>query len=303
MSKVYIACGHGVSDNGSWDPGCVYGSHTEADLMLPITRAFVRFARYNGITVYTDSTTDRHQNMNACIREANRIGVDAYISLHCDYSGAPTGTYPYYYTGSKEGKKLASSLNQSVMKMMNLKTRGLHASKTLGELTNTNTTACIFETGSIKSDLKLFQNNPKRYGLALARGLCDYFGMDFSFLIKPKMNLLIRKSASLKSKKEGSLDKNGVYQITELSADGTRGKTSSGWITITPKYVDLVSTDSAFTIKTKMKLLVRESASLKSKKEGSLDGQHKITQISRDGTRGKTTSGWITITPKYVTFI
>lgn len=303
MSKVYIACGHGVSDNGSWDPGCVYGSNTEADLMLPITRAFVRFARYNGITVYTDSKTDHHPNMNACIREANRIGVDAYISLHCDYNGAPTGTYPYYYTGSTKGKKLANSLNQSVMPMMNLKTRGLHASRSLGELTNTNATACIFETGSIKSDLKLFQNNPKCYGLALARGLCDYLGVGFSFLIKPKMNLLIRKSASLKSKKIGTLDKNGVYQITELSADGTRGKTSSGWITVTLKYVDLVSTDSAFTIETKMKLLVRESASLKSKKEGSLDGQHKITQISRDGTRGKTAAGWITITPKYVTFI
>lgn len=303
MSKVYIACGHGVSDNGSWDPGCVYGSNTEADLMLPITRAFVRFARYNGITVYTDSKTDHHQNMNACIREANRIGVDAYISLHCDYSGAPTGTYPYYYTGSTKGKKLANSLNQSVMPMMNLKTRGLHASRSLGELTNTNATSCIFETGSIKSDLKLFQNNPKRYGLALARGLCGYLGVDFSFLIKPKMNLLLRKSASLKSKKIGTLDKNGVYQITELSADGTRGKTSSGWITATPKYVDLVSTDSTFVIQTKMKLLVRKSASLTSNKAGSLDGQHKITQISRDGMRGKTAAGWITITPKYVTFV
>lgn len=303
MSKVYIACGHGVSDNGSWDPGCVYGSNTEADLMLPITRAFVRFARYNGITVYTDSKTDHHQNMNACIREANRIGVDVYISLHCDYSGAPTGTYPYYYTSSKKGKKLADRLNQSVMTMMNLKTRGLHTSSSLGELTNTNATACIFETGSIKADLKLFQQNPKRYGLALTRGLCDYFGMDFSFLIKPKMNLLLRKSASLKSKKAGTLDKNGVYRITELSADGTRGKTSSGWITVTPKYVDLISTDSTFTIRTKMKLLVRETVSLKSKKIGSLDGQHKITQISRDGTRGKTSSGWITITPKYATFV
>lgn len=250
MSKkqpyVAIICGHGLSSNGSWDPGCVYKvgkkTYTEADLMLLITRSFVRYAKQCGIKVYSDESGGNMKNMNKTIAEANAKNVDYYISLHCDYSGAPTGTYPYYYTGSSKGKILASCLNKAVVKDMKIKTRGLHGSTDLGEVSSTNMPSCIFETGSIKADLKKLRDQYDAYGKALAKGLCDFLGIDFvcdTFKVRAKGNLIVRKTASTASSKIKTLEKGKVYTIVEVNQKGNRGKLKSGgWITITNKYVE-----------------------------------------------------------------
>lgn len=93
MHKVYIACGHGTQLDGSWDPGCVFGNYTEAGLMLPITRAAVKHLRASGVTVYTDADDSNKKNMKATVAEANRQNVELYVSIHCDYSGAPSGEW------------------------------------------------------------------------------------------------------------------------------------------------------------------------------------------------------------------
>ena len=258
MSKQYyvaIVCGHGTSDSGAWDPGCVYKkngtTYTEANLMLRITKAFVKYARANGIKVYTDADNGNNKNMNKTIREANTKGCDYYISIHCDYSGAPSGTYPYYYKGSSKGKKLATALNNAVKKEMGLKTRKIAASTTLGEVASTNMPACIFETGSIKADLQMLRYDYDEYGKALAKGLCKFLGITFKeesskkvpFKIKAKMNLKIREDYSLTSKDTGKICKKGtIYTITQIASNGTRGKLKSGagWITITDKYVQFL---------------------------------------------------------------
>lgn len=261
MGKEYyvaIICGHGKSLDGSFDPGCVYKSngtlYTEAQLMLEITKTFVKYAKKSGIKVYTDASGGNMKNMTKTISEANAKMVDYYISLHCDYSGAPTGTYPYYYKTSAKGKKLADCLNQAVMKDMGIKTRGLHGSTDLGEVASTNMPSCIFETGSIKADLALLRDKPDKYGKALAKGLCTFLGIKFvdggtqtttkDFKVIPKLNLKIRETASLESDvvKNASCKKDITYTIVETNKDKTRGKLKSGlgWITITDKYVKRV---------------------------------------------------------------
>lgn len=246
--KVGIYCGHGKSSNGTWDPGCVYKTggktYTEAELMLPITDSFVDYARKCGIVVYTDVTGGNMKNMNKCIEIANKYDLDYYISVHCDWEKAPTGTYPYYYKGSAQGKKLATALANSVKKEMGLKIRKIAPSSDLGEVTQTNMPACIFETGSIKADLKILRDKPEEYGKALAKGLCDFLQIKFTgekdFQIKPKMNLKVREKASLTSKELDKIAKKGeVYTI--VKTDGSRGELKSGgWVTITDKYVERI---------------------------------------------------------------
>lgn len=188
MKTIAVQCGHGVSLDGSWDSGCAYKSggkqYTEAALMLPITKAAVKYLRASGVKVITDADHGNNKNMIEDVRWANRVGAALYVSIHCDYSGAPKGVMPLYVSGS--GKKLAKALNNAVKKDVGMKSRGVQRRTDLWELNGTDMTACILETGSIKGDLATLKGKPDTYGKAIAKGICAYLGVAFKECSKPK---------------------------------------------------------------------------------------------------------------------
>lgn len=178
MSKtIAVHCGHGVSLDGSWDSGCVYNGYSEAKLMLAITKAAVKYLRASGVKVQSDADHGNNKNMIADVRQANNSGVAMYLSIHCDYSGAPRGVMPLYVSGS--GKKLAKCLEKSIKEDMKMKSRGVQKRTDLWELNGTDMTACILETGSIKGDLSTLRDHPDKYGKAIAKGICSYLGVTF----------------------------------------------------------------------------------------------------------------------------
>ena len=182
MKTIAVQCGHGVSLDGSWDSGCAYKSggkqYTEAALMLPITKAAVKYLRASGVKVITDADHGNNKNMIEDVRWANRVGAVLYVSIHCDYSGAPKGVMPLYVSGS--GKKLAKALNGAIKKDIGMKSRGVQRRTDLWELNGTDMPACILETGSIKADLATLRDHPDKYGKAIAKGICQYMGVKFS---------------------------------------------------------------------------------------------------------------------------
>lgn len=173
--KVALMCGHGKSVDGSWDPGCAYGKYTEAGLMLPITKAAVKYLRSYGITVISDADSGNNKNMIADVRWANKQKTDIYVSIHCDYSKAPSGVMPLFV--SAKGKKLAKALNKAVKNNMGMKSRGVIRRTNLWELNGTVMPAVILETGSIRYDLKTLKSKSDAYGKAIAKGICDYLGV------------------------------------------------------------------------------------------------------------------------------
>lgn len=176
MSKVAVMCGHGRSTDGTWDCGTSYGGNNEAALMLPITKAAVKYLRASGVTVISDADTNNNKNMIADVRWANNEGVSLYVSVHCDWYKAPTGTLPLYV--SAKGKVLATAINTAVMSGMGMKTRGVTRRTDLYELNYTDAPACIFETGSIKADIGKLKDSDK-YGKCIAKGICNYLGVAF----------------------------------------------------------------------------------------------------------------------------
>ncbi len=181
ITRVYISCGHGRGLDGVWDPGCTYNGYTEAGLMLPITKQMVAAMRRSGVYVYTDADSNNNKNMLACVAEANRKDISAYLSIHCDWHKAPSGTMPLYI--SKSGMNLAKSLDKYVIKRNKRKgtpfvSRGLTRRPDLYDLWGTNAPACLFETGSIKNDLPILRNS-NRYGRSLAEGMCEYLGIKY----------------------------------------------------------------------------------------------------------------------------
>lgn len=146
--------------------------------MLPITKAAVKHLRASGIKVITDADHGNNKNMIEDVRWANRVGAALYVSVHCDYSGAPKGVMPLYVSGS--GKKLAKALNSAIKKDVGMKSRGVQRRTDLWELNGTDMPACILETGSIKADLATLKNHPDKYGKAIAKGICQCMGVKFS---------------------------------------------------------------------------------------------------------------------------
>lgn len=178
MSKpIAIQCGHGKSIDGGWDAGCVYGKYNEAALMLKITKAAVKYLRANGFKVISDADHGNNRNMIEDVRWANRAGARLYISIHCDYSKAPSGVMPLYVSSS--GKKLATCLNKAVKTNMKMKSRGVQKRTDLWELNGTDMPACILETGAIKADLKTLRDRADAYGKAIAKGVCVYYNVKF----------------------------------------------------------------------------------------------------------------------------
>lgn len=176
MSKIALMCGHGRSTDGTWDCGTSYGGNNEAALMLPITKAAVKYLRASGVTVISDADTNNNKNMIADVKWANKENVAIYVSIHCDWYKAPTGTMPLYV--SAKGKALATAINKAVMSGMGMKTRGVTKRTDLYELNYTDAPACIFETGSIKADIKKLKDSDK-YGKCIAQGICNYLGIAF----------------------------------------------------------------------------------------------------------------------------
>ena len=139
------------------------------------TQAFVKNARKAGIYVYTDADNGNNMNRDKCIAAANKHDLSAYVSIHCDWEKADPGTLPLYL--SKEDMKLAEALNRSVLRNIDIVTRGLERRTDLLELSRTKAVSCTFETGCISKDYVILQTQYKEYGKALAEGLCDYLGI------------------------------------------------------------------------------------------------------------------------------
>ncbi|SFP03197.1 N-acetylmuramoyl-L-alanine amidase [Eubacterium callanderi] len=174
----FIAQGHGRSTDGSWDCGCVDGNYTEEALMGPITRAFVDTLRAHGLSVESDVDTGNDRNITYCVRDANNARARIYVSCHCDWNQAPSGTYPICHPNSPEGLYLAQCLDNAVRARIPIGTRGI-LRRADWEVTDTDMPAVIFETGSIRQDIDILRDKAAAYGTALACGVMDYFGITY----------------------------------------------------------------------------------------------------------------------------
>lgn len=175
MHKIMVNCGHGRTSEGAWDPGTVWGKYNEAELMLPITKAAVKYLRANGVTVLSDADTDNNKNITADIALANKEKVEIYVSVHCDYFKADSGVMPLYV--SEQGKKLAEALDEAISKGIPMESKGVQKKTDLRELNETDMPAVILETGSIDDDTEIFLKKYDLYGKCIAEGVCNYLGI------------------------------------------------------------------------------------------------------------------------------
>ena len=209
--KIMVNCGHGRTSTGGWDPGTVWGKYTEAELMLPITKAAVKYLRARGVTVLSDADTDNDKNIAADIAWANREEVEIYVSVHCDFSGADSGVMPLYV--SDQGKKLAEDLDKAISRGIPMESKGPQLRTDLRELNETDMPAVILETGSIDDDTDIFLKKYDLYGKCICDGICSYLGIKGKEEKKTVSYGEIRKYKCIKA--TGTAHAGSVYSATE----------------------------------------------------------------------------------------
>ena len=224
--KVGIYCGHGTQTNGVFDPGATYGNEKEAERMLPITEAFVKYAKINGFEVVTD-VPKNNINMIKQVEKSEKNDVDVHISLHCDWFRATSGSFGLFRKGSKLGKKLATSLNKYVKKMTGIRSKGVIARTDLYELNKTSMPACVFECGSIKADRYEWDTAKEadEYGKALCKGLCHYYGKTF---IEKKATTTKTTEKKTTEKKTTEKKTTAKKSVTTIAKEVIAGKWGNG---------------------------------------------------------------------------
>ena len=177
--RVYVETGHGTRASGAWSPGCAWGGYQEAKLMIPICKSVTKYLRAKGVYVYTDAYDGNNRNLDYSIPFVKKHDVSVFLNVHCDYQYAPGGTLPLYRYNDQ--RQLAVCLNKGVHKYVKIRDRGLSKRTDLETLNNTPgyCVACLFEVGSIKNDNRLLLTKYNALGKGLARGICDYLGIDW----------------------------------------------------------------------------------------------------------------------------
>lgn len=147
--------------------------------MIPVCKAAAKYLRAKGVYVYTDADSGNNRNLKWTLKQVKKNDVSVLLNVHCDYRYAPSGTMPLYRYSDQ--KKLARCLNNGVHEYVKIRDRGLTKRTDLDTLNKSkgDCVACLFETGSISKDNKLLRTKYNAYGKGLAKGVCDYLGIEW----------------------------------------------------------------------------------------------------------------------------
>lgn len=184
---VVIDSGHNYS---GVDTGAVGNGLREQDITYYIAEKLKPILERNGFTVIMTRNSLKEnvstESVSASLKRraeiANRAGADLFISIHCN-AGGGTGTETYYCTGSESGKVFAGFVQNGLIDAVGLRNRGVKSAR-YSVLKNTDMTSILVETGFIDNanDAAYLGSDLYREAFAegIARGVCDYIGVDFN---------------------------------------------------------------------------------------------------------------------------
>lgn len=130
---IVLDAGHGGTDSGAVGPS----GYMEKEATLAVTQkvrdilensgAKVTMSRDSDKDVYGPNATDRQElqaRVNASFRDPD---AEVFVSIHCNAFSNPAanGTETYYYPGSLQGRRLATLLDEELIKAGGLFDRGV----------------------------------------------------------------------------------------------------------------------------------------------------------------------------------
>jgi len=169
---IMLDAGH-----GGVEPGAVYMGRQEKNDTLNLVLAIGEILQNNGIEVSYTRTTDVYETPFEKAMEANRAGVDLFISIH--RNSFPTdnqvsGVESLVYDLSGLKYEMAQEINEQ-LEAIGFVNLGVKARPNLIVLKRTQMPAVLVEVGFINSDTDnlLFDENFDAIAQAIASGILD----------------------------------------------------------------------------------------------------------------------------------
>ncbi len=175
MKKNMTDAGHGGYDSGA--PG-VHGC-LEKDIVLDINNRVDKYLKNQDIENSNTRTTDVFVTLNDRTNKANSLGVNSFVSIHCNSSDNPSAQGLETYCYKFAYRPLADAIHSELIEDgLYTKNRGVKEGN-LHVVRETNMDACLVELGFItnEDDYNLIMKNKDRFAKAIAKGICKFNGV------------------------------------------------------------------------------------------------------------------------------
>lgn len=156
-----------------------YGNTNECDQCNRMADAAKVALERCGFTV---KKAPKGQEMATSIAESNAWGADLHLPIHTN-AGGGDGTVVFLYAKSSENMKMATPIYNAVQAVTPGKTNyGVRTLSQLAELNGTNAVAVYVEVDfhDSREIAKWLIENPKAVGEAIAKGVCDAYGVKYT---------------------------------------------------------------------------------------------------------------------------
>ena len=177
MKKNMTDPGHGGYDSGA--PG-VHGC-LEKDIVLDVSNRVAKYLKNQNIENLNTRTTDVFVTLNDRTNEANKLGVNSFVSIHCNSSDNPSAQGVETYCYKFAYRALADTIHSELIQEgLYTKNRGVKEGN-LHVVRETKMDACLVELGFItnEEDYNLIMNNKDKFAKAIAKGICKFNSVEW----------------------------------------------------------------------------------------------------------------------------
>ncbi|MFR4164220.1 MAG: N-acetylmuramoyl-L-alanine amidase [Paraclostridium sordellii] len=186
MKTNMIDAGHGGYDSGA--PG-LHGC-LEKNIVLEVANKVNDYLKTQDIKNINTRTTDVFVSLNERSNKANNLGVNSFVSIHCNSSDNPNAQGLETYCYKFKYRALADAIHSELINDgLYTKNRGVKEGN-LHVVRETNMAACLVELGFItnEADYNLIMNNKDRFAKSIAKGICKFNGVTWKESSKTTSN-------------------------------------------------------------------------------------------------------------------
>lgn len=159
--------------------------HTEEVMMNKVCDVTQReLDRTGAFDIYRNRP---EMSLNQVVAESNSIKPQAHVAIHSNsLNGKTRGVLGLYYKIGTDSYRLTKVLHDSILPIIGYD-NGMRAGNGLAETDRINATSTIIEIGFHDNvqDEAIIESHIEEFGVAIAKGICDYFGLPYKKEVEP----------------------------------------------------------------------------------------------------------------------